>query len=97
MRKTQKNILIIMSDEQRWDTLGCHGNPTSVTPNIDALAKSGMSMDRCYTVNPLCCPARASLWTGLMPHEHHVMGNWRRIRPDLQDEGLIKNFKEAGY
>ncbi|MFC5464586.1 sulfatase-like hydrolase/transferase [Lederbergia graminis] len=97
MRKTQKNILIIMSDEQRWDTLGSHGNPTSVTPNIDALAKSGMSMDRCYTVNPLCCPARASLWTGLMPHEHHVMGNWRRIRPDLQDEGLIKNFKEAGY
>ncbi|CAG7614571.1 sulfatase-like hydrolase/transferase [Paenibacillus allorhizosphaerae] len=93
----RKNVVIIMSDEQSWDTLGCHANPASVTPNIDALAGEGISMDRCYTAYPLCCPARASLWSGLMPHAHHVTGNWRSIREDLRDEGLVKNFKHAGY
>ncbi|MCS7462824.1 sulfatase-like hydrolase/transferase [Paenibacillus doosanensis] len=97
MTGSRKNIVIIMSDEQSWDTLGCHGNAASVTPNIDALAARGTSLDRCYTAYPLCCPARASLWTGLMPHGHEVTGNWRSIREDLRDEGLVKNFKEAGF
>lgn len=94
---SRKNILILMSDEQSWDTLGCHGNPVSVTPHIDALAAEGISLDRSYTPYPLCCPARASLWTGLMPHGHEVTGNWRSLREDLQDEGLVSNFKAAGY
>jgi arylsulfatase A-like enzyme len=97
MSKEHKNILIIMSDEQSWDTLGCHGNPSQITPNLDALAAQGVSFDRCYTAYPLCCPARASLWTGLMPHGHQVTGNWRSIREDLRDVGLASNFKQAGY
>ncbi|CAN7758073.1 sulfatase-like hydrolase/transferase [Paenibacillus sp. LjRoot56] len=92
-----KNIVILMSDEQRWDTLNSLSSERSVTPNIDALAAQGISLDRSYTAYPLCCPARASLWTGLMPHGHEVTGNWKSIREDLQDEGLISNFKEAGY
>jgi arylsulfatase A-like enzyme len=94
---THKNVLIIMSDEQSWDTLGCHGNPSQITPNLDALASHGVSFDRCYTAYPLCCPARASLWTGLMPHATQVTGNWRSIREDLRDAGLASNFKQAGY
>jgi arylsulfatase len=97
MAMAHKNIVIIMSDEQSWDTMGSHGNPVSVTPNLDALAAAGTTLDRCFTAYPLCCPARASLWTGLMPHAHHVTGNWRAIRADLQDEGLVSNFKAAGY
>ncbi|CAG7600836.1 Arylsulfatase [Paenibacillus solanacearum] len=93
----RKNVLILMSDEQSWDTLGCHGNPAAVTPNIDALAAGGISMDRCYTPYPLCCPARASLWSGMMPHAHQVTGNWRSIREDLRDNGLATQFKQAGY
>src|SRR4051794_7379265 len=93
----RKNVVIIMSDEQNWDTLGCRANPISLTPHLDKLAAEGISMDKCYTAYPLCCPARASLWSGLMPHEHQVTGNWRSIREDLKDAGLVSNFKSAGY
>ncbi|MGG1515386.1 sulfatase-like hydrolase/transferase [Paenibacillus oryzisoli] len=94
---SKPNIVIIMSDEQSWDTLRFHGNPAAVTPNLDALAAAGMSLDRCYTPYPLCCPARASLWSGRMPHDHHVMGNWRHIRADIADDGLVNRFRDAGY
>jgi len=94
---TRKNILILMSDEQRWDTLGFASNPVARTPHLDQLAARGTSFDRCYTAYPLCCPARASLWTSRMPHNHHVWANWYAIRPELRDGGLVASFAQAGY
>lgn len=91
------NIVIIMSDEQRWDALGANGNPAAHTPRLDALAGQGATFDHCYTAYPLCCPARASLWTGRLPHNHHVFGNWRALRPDLRDGDLVQPFAGAGY
>lgn len=93
----RKNVLIIMSDEQRVDTLGCYGNKHARTPNIDKLAEEGIRFDSCWTPYPLCCPARASLWTGMMPHNHHVLANWFHIRPELQDGGFIQSFTDQGY
>lgn len=91
------NILVLMSDEQRWDSLGCNGNRAVPTPTIDALAERGSSLQHPYATYPLCCPSRMSIWTGLMPHDHHGLGNWRHLRPDLQDRGLIHAFAGAGY
>lgn len=91
------NVLVIMSDEQRWDALGVNGNTAAVTPHLDALAASGTSLDRAYATYPLCCPSRMSIWTGLMPHDHYGFGNWRLLREDLRDEGLIHAFSDAGY
>jgi arylsulfatase len=93
----RKNVLILMSDEQSWDTLGHNGNPVARTPHLDALASRGASFQHCYTPYPLCCPARTSLWTGMMPHNHNVTGNWRHIRPELRDDGLVHAFARAGY
>jgi len=93
----QKNILILMSDEQRWDTLGYAANPVAQTPHLDQLAARGTVFDRCYTAYPLCCPARASLWTSRMPHNHHVWANWCAIRPELRDGGLVASFARTGY
>jgi arylsulfatase A-like enzyme len=95
-RAMSKNVIIIMSDEQRWDTLGCNGSKDAVTPNIDKLAGRGVSMNG-YTPYPLCCPSRTSMWTGLLPHRHDVNGNWRLINPEQQDKGLFSAFAEAGY
>ncbi|HEY9292251.1 MAG TPA: sulfatase-like hydrolase/transferase [Microlunatus sp.] len=91
------NVLVIMSDEQSYDTMGCTGNAAARTPQLDALAERGRVFDRCYTPFPLCCPSRTSLITGLMPRHHHVLGNWRGIRPDLRDQGLGRWFADAGY
>jgi len=86
-----------MSDEQRVDTLGCYGNSVIPTPNIDALAEDGTKFTNCFTPYPLCCPSRASLWTSVYPHRHHVIGNWLAINPEFRNGGLVQLFREAGY
>lgn len=91
------NVLIVMSDEQSWDTMGCTGNRAARTPHLDALRDEAASFDRCYTPFPLCCPSRASLWTGLMPRHHGVLGNWRPIDPALRESGFARAFSRSGY
>jgi arylsulfatase A-like enzyme len=95
--KDRPNVLVIMSDEQSWDTMGCTGNAAARTPHLDALAERGRSFARMYTPFPLCCPSRTSLMTGQQPRHHHVLGNWRGIRPDLAEHGLGRWFADAGY
>jgi arylsulfatase A-like enzyme len=76
---TQKqNILFVMTDQQRVDTLGAYGNTFASTPHLDALATSGMRFDRCYTPTALCTPARASLLTGTAPFRHKLLTNYER-------------------
>lgn len=91
------NIVLIMSDEQRWDSIGANGNPAARTPHLDELAGSGMSLDRCFATYPLCCPSRMSIWTGQMPHAHWGFGNWRALNPALRNGELIRAFREQGY
>ncbi|MBM4045522.1 MAG: hypothetical protein FJ279_10440, partial [Planctomycetes bacterium] len=69
------NILILHSDQQRYDSLGCCGNPHAVTPNLDALAKAGTVFHRHIVSNPICMPSRASLFTGRYPNAHGVWHN----------------------
>ena len=58
------NILLILTDQQRWDSLGCYDTPGVHTPNLDDLATAGIRYTQCYVNNPICTPSRASLWTG---------------------------------
>lgn len=66
------NILLILTDQQRWDSLGCYGIRGVATPNLDALADTGCRFDNCYVNNTICTPSRASLWTGLHVPDHGV-------------------------
>ena len=91
------NVLIVMSDEQSWDTLGANGNAAAATPHLDRLVSESTSFDGCYTPFPLCCPSRTSLWTGLMPRHHGVLGNWRPIETRLQTSGFAQAFRRSGY
>ena len=91
------NVLIVMSDEQSWNTMGCTGNAAARTPALDELCAESTSFDHAYTPFPLCCPSRTSLWTGLMPRHHGVLGNWRPIAPELRSAGLAADFAAAGY
>ncbi len=91
------NVLVVMSDEQSWDTLGSTGNQAARTPHLDEFAEEATSFDGCYTPFPLCCPSRASLWTGLMPRHHGVLGNWRPIEDQYRGTGVAEAFRNAGY
>ena len=58
------NIVFILSDQQRADTMGHAGDPVAITPHLDQLAAQGSVFSRCYTSSPVCMPARASIMTG---------------------------------
>ncbi len=66
------NILLITSDQQRYDTLGVNGNPLIRTPHLDCLAREGTNFQQAFVTNPICIPSRACLQTGRYPHQHGV-------------------------
>jgi len=81
------NILFLLTDQQRPDSLGSYGSKEAKTPAIDALAENGVVFDNCYVQNPLCCPSRYSIVTGLYPHEHGVISNWYAPRDTVESFG----------
>lgn len=89
------NILIIMTDQQRLDSLGCYGSDFAKTPHIDALAEQSVVFDNCYVQNPFCCPSRHSMLTGRYPHCHGVRANWYRRKPDETSFG--HQLSRGGY
>ena len=70
-----KNILVLFVDQQRSDCLGCYGNETVKTPNLDRLARHGVRFTNAFTPAPVCTPARTSFQTGLWPHKHRLLFN----------------------
>ncbi len=68
------NILMIMTDQQRRDTLGAYGCDWIPTPNLDRLAASGTLFENCTVDNPICTPSRASIFTGKPVVDHGVLG-----------------------
>lgn len=94
------NILLIMTDEQQADALGANGNPYVKTPNLDALAKSGVNFNRSYVSFPLCTPSRSSIFTGKMPHVLKVSSNVKgekEMNVAAKSKSLGFVLKEAGY
>lgn len=69
------NILFFITDQQRMDHLGCYGNPSLKTPNLDRLAGDGIRFTNAYCTNPMCMPNRATIFTGKYPSNHGVRCN----------------------
>ena len=95
MMSKRPNVLIICVDEMRADHMACAGNPIVKTPNLDRLAARGTLFTRSYCNNPICMPARASMFTGLLPRDHGVRANGQalpRTRPVLP-----QILAKAGY
>ena len=75
------NILFIMTDHQRADSIGMVQAGTQVAPNLDRLASQGTVFSRAYNTCPLCAPARTALATGKYPTNNGIVFNdWRGIR-----------------
>ena len=89
------NVLVIVTDDQRYDTIGALGNPYIHTPALDTLAHSGFSFSRGFCTTPICTPARAELLTGCTSFGNHVPWFGMPINPDLTL--LPSAFRNAGY
>lgn len=64
---SRPNVLLLYTDQQRWDSLGCYGNPFAISPNLDQLAQQGARLGHFYINNPVCAPSRMSFLTGRYP------------------------------
>lgn len=71
----QPNVVILLSDDQRWDDYSFLGHDAIKTPNIDKLATQSLVYERGYVPTSLCRPSLASLFTGLYPHQTGITGN----------------------
>ncbi len=91
----QPNIVFIFSDQQRFDTLGCYGQPLPVTPNLDALAASGVRFSQAMTCQPVCGPARAALQTGKYATQTGCFRN--EISLPTNERTMAHYLSEVGY
>ncbi len=96
MSENQANIVYLFSDQHRHDAMGCAGNDVLQTPTLDRLADEGLRFSRTYCQSPVCMPSRASVVTGLYPHQHGILQNFRS---DLDPEWptMMKQLQKAGY
>ncbi|MDH4179262.1 MAG: sulfatase-like hydrolase/transferase [Armatimonadota bacterium] len=89
------SFLCFVTDQQRYDHWGGAGNTVIRTPNIDRLAAEGVAFQRAYVANPLCMPARATLFTGRTPRGHGVRTNG--IPLDRSVPTMTEGLRQAGY
>ncbi len=89
------NILLVMSDQHRADMLGCAGDPSVLTPSLDALAGEGARFTRVSCQGPLCMPSRASFMTERYVRDHGVYTNWEEIGSDSPT--YVRALGDAGY
>lgn len=91
------NILFIIADDLR-NELGCYGSDIAITPNLDALAESGLRFDRAYCQKAVCWPSRNSLLSGLLPGslgKTDSKATFRESHPDITS--MPELFKKNGY
>ena len=89
------NIIFYFTDQQRWDTCGCFGQPLDITPNLDALAREGVKFDNAFSPQPVCGPCRALFQTGKWPTETGCFRNNIMLPAGVKTLGNY--IEEAGY
>jgi arylsulfatase A-like enzyme len=92
MPPDRPNVVLINTDQQRFDTIGALGFEHIDTPNLDRLVEEGVAFTECHITAPLCVPSRASLFTGYYPHTTGIFSNddeWRH--------SWIQLLAAAGY
>jgi arylsulfatase A-like enzyme len=93
--QSRPNILIFMTDQQRFDSLGCYGCDKVDTPVLDRLAQEGALFERCYVNSTICTPSRASMLTGRPVPGHGV----HRLHDCLPKQLVMfpERLRDAGY
>ncbi len=91
------NLLLITTDQQRWDSLSLYGRPGYRTPVLDRLASEGVCFDRAYCPSPVCTPARVSILTGQYPTRHGAYEIGMSPVPALSQPTIATHLAAAGY
>jgi arylsulfatase A-like enzyme len=92
MTQQRPNIILIITDQQRYDTVGALGFDYMETPTLDRLVSEGTAFDNCFITAPSCAPSRASLFTGYYPHVTGILKN-----KDRWTHSWVEDLAAAGY
>ena len=92
MNENCPNIILIVTDQQRYDTINALGFPYMDTPNLDRMVNEGVTFTNCHITAPSCAPSRASLFTGYYPHITGIMKNG-----DIWRHSWVEHLAESGY
>lgn len=96
VQEKRPNVLLIMTDQHRFDYLGCMGADFLQTPNIDKIAKTGIKFNYCCTTAPICAPARIALATGLLPNRLGALENEVYL-PINNTRTYYQRLRDYGY
>lgn len=94
---SKPNVVFILTDDQRWDMLGCAGNPILKTPNVDALARDGVRFRNAFVTTAICAASRASILTGLHERTHRFTFGTKPITKEHLAISYPALLKKAGY
>ena len=97
MAAPQPNILLISTDQQRYDTVGASAPPFMRTPHFDQLAREGITFSRAYTSCPLCVPSRVSIMTGQNVYSHGMTHNGTTSDVLGREHTLPARLRNCGY
>lgn len=89
------NILFIFTDDHAVQSISAYGSKINKTPNIDRIAREGVTFERCFCGNSICAPSRAAVLTGKHSHVNGLMTNGTNF--DGGQPTLPKYLKQAGY
>ena len=92
MPDKRPNIIFIITDQQRFDTIAALGFPYMETPHLDRLVHEGVTLTNCHISAPSCAPSRASLFTGHYPHTTGILRN-----ADRWEHSWIEQLHQSGY
>lgn len=96
MAQRPPNIVLVMTDQQRWDFVGSSGFALDTMPFLDGLGDRGLRFDRAYTPMPVCSPARVSLLTGRYPQATGVRENWG-VDQACAPTDIVATLRGLGY
>ena len=90
-----RKILLVTTDQQRYDTLGCNGGVLAATPVVDGLAAEGIRYERAHPQSVVCMPSRSTILTGQHPTTHGVWMNGVPLPPEAPSVAEV--LRAAGY
>ncbi len=91
------NIVFFLSDDQRFDAMGCAGHPVIKTPTMDKLARQGVLFKNAFVTTSICAASRASIFTGLVERTHRYTFREPPLANKFVDNSYPRLLRDAGY
>jgi len=95
--KRRPNIIFLLTDDQRADTMSCAGNLIIQTPNMDAMAKDGVRFTNAFVTTSICASSRASIFSGQWTSRHGISNFRTHFSPEALTQTYPMQLRTAGY